>query len=73
LGYRRARLCAACSLGVAGTEVLGHEFHYARTVLASGDPLVDCRDATGAEVPEQGVRQGSITGTFFHVIDQVAP
>jgi cobyrinic acid a,c-diamide synthase len=73
LGYRRARLRAACSLGAAGTEVLGHEFHYARKVLASGDPLVDCRDAAGAEVPEQGVRQGSITGTFFHVIDRVAP
>jgi cobyrinic acid a,c-diamide synthase len=73
LGYRRARLRTACSLGAVGTEVLGHEFHYARTVLASGDPLVDCRDATGAEVPEQGVRQGSITGTFFHVIDRVAP
>jgi hypothetical protein len=23
-------------------------------------------------VPEQGARQGSITGTFFHVIDRVA-
>jgi cobyrinic acid a,c-diamide synthase len=73
LGYRRARLRAACSLGAEGTEVLGHEFHYARTVLASGDPLVDCRDATGAEVPEQGARKGSTTGTFFHVIDRVAP
>jgi cobyrinic acid a,c-diamide synthase len=73
LGYRRARLRAACSLGAEGTEVLGHEFHYARTVSASGDPLVDCRDATGAEVPEQGAREGSTTGTFFHVIDRVAP
>ena len=73
LGYRRARLRAACPLGAAGTEVLGHEFHYASTVSVSGDPLVDCRDAAGAEVPEQGVRRGSITGTFFHVIDQVAP
>jgi cobyrinic acid a,c-diamide synthase len=71
LGYRRARLRVACSLGAEGTEVLGHEFHYASTVLASGDPLVDCRDAAGAEVPEQGVRQGSIAGTFFHVIDLV--
>ena len=73
LGYRRARLRAACSLGAEGTEVFGHEFHYARTVSASGDPLVDCRDATGAEVPEQGARKGSTTGTFFHVIDRVAP
>jgi cobyrinic acid a,c-diamide synthase len=73
LGYRRARLRTACSLGAEGTEVLGHEFHYARTVSASGDPLVDCKDAVGAEVAEQGVRQGSVTGTFFHVIDRVVP
>jgi cobyrinic acid a,c-diamide synthase len=72
LGYRRARLRVACCLGAEGTEVLGHEFHYASTVLASGDPLVDCTDAAGIEVPEQGARQGSITGTFFHVIDRVA-
>jgi cobyrinic acid a,c-diamide synthase len=71
LGYRRARLRAACPLGAAGTEVLGHEFHYASTVSVSGDPLVDCRDAAGGEVPEHGARQGSITGTFFHVIDRV--
>jgi cobyrinic acid a,c-diamide synthase len=73
LGYRRVRLRAACLLGAEGTEMLGHEFHYASTVSASGAPLVDCRDATGAEVPEQGTRQGSVTGTFFHVIDRVAP
>jgi cobyrinic acid a,c-diamide synthase len=72
LGYRRARLRSACSLGAAGTEVFGHEFHYASTVSAVGDALVDCRDAQGIEVPEQGVRQGSITGTFFHVIDGAA-
>jgi cobyrinic acid a,c-diamide synthase len=72
LGYRRARLRTACSLGAAGTEVFGHEFHYASTVSAVGDALVDCRDASGIEVLEQGVRQGSITGTFFHVIDGAA-
>jgi cobyrinic acid a,c-diamide synthase len=72
LGYRRARLRTACSLGAAGAEVFGHEFHYASTVSASGDALVDCRDASGSEVPEQGARRGSITGTFFHVIDGAA-
>jgi cobyrinic acid a,c-diamide synthase len=69
LGYRRAWLRATCSLGAEGSEVFGHEFHYATTVSAGGDPLVDCRDASGAAVPEQGGRQGSTTGTFFHVID----
>jgi cobyrinic acid a,c-diamide synthase len=72
LGYRRARLQGNCSLGAEGTEVFGHEFHYASTVSINGDPLVDCRDASGGSVPEQGARQGSTTGTFFHVIDGAA-
>jgi cobyrinic acid a,c-diamide synthase len=72
LGYRRARLQRDCSLGSEGTEVFGHEFHYASTVSVRGDSLVDCRDASGVSVPEQGVRQGSVTGTFFHVIDGAA-
>jgi len=69
LGYRRARLQQNCSLGAEGAEVFGHEYHYASTVSVHGDSLVDCRDASGASVPEQGLRQGSTTGTFFHVID----
>lgn len=72
LGYRRARLQRDCSLGAEGTEVFGHEFHYASTVSVNGDSLVDCRDASGTKVPEQGTRQGSTTGTFFHVIDGAA-
>ena len=72
LGYRRARLQRDCSLGAEGTDVFGHEFHYASTVSVRGDSLVDCRDASGVSVPEQGVRQGSVTGTFFHVIDGAA-
>jgi cobyrinic acid a,c-diamide synthase len=72
LGYRRARLQRDCSLGVAGSEVFGHEYHYASTVSVHGDALVDCKDAAGADVPEQGMRQGSTTGTFFHVIDGAA-
>jgi cobyrinic acid a,c-diamide synthase len=72
LGYRRARLTRGCSLGVEGAEVFGHEYHYASTVSVQGDSLVDCRDASGVSVPEQGLRQGSVTGTFFHVIDGAA-
>jgi len=72
LGYRRARLQQNCSLGAEGAEVFGHEYHYASTVSIHGDSLVDCRDASGASVPEQGIRNGSTTGTFFHVIDGAA-
>lgn len=70
LGYRRARLGSACPLGAVGSEIFGHEFHYA-SVLASGDePLVECRDAAGQVVPEAGARRGSVSGTFFHFIDR---
>jgi len=68
LGYRSARLAAACALGPAGTAILGHEFHYARALSVGDDPLVDCRDASGAVVAEAGARRGSVSGTFFHAI-----
>ena len=68
IGYRRARLKADCVLGQAGTEIMGHEFHYARTLSIGDEPLVDCRDVSGAAVPEAGARRGSVSGTFFHAI-----
>ncbi len=68
LGYRRARLCADGVLGGAGSEILGHEFHYAQILSAGDDALVDCRDASGVVVPEAGARRGSVSGTFFHAI-----
>lgn len=68
LGYRRARLRAACALGEPGLEILGHEFHYA-TVVSTGDKsLVDCRDVEGRPVAEAGAHRGSVSGTFFHAI-----
>lgn len=70
LGYRRARLLGDCSLGSAGMEIMGHEFHYASTLSAGDDPLVECRDASGASIAEGGARQGSASGTFFHAIDR---
>jgi cobyrinic acid a,c-diamide synthase len=73
LGYRRARLRSACPLGAVGSEIFGHEFHYA-SILSSGDePLVDCSDAAGEAVPEAGARRGSVSGTFFHFIDRQQP
>ena len=70
LGYRRARLLVDCPLGAAGMEIMGHEFHYASTLSAGDDPLVACRDASGASIAEGGARQGSVSGTFFHAIDR---
>jgi cobyrinic acid a,c-diamide synthase len=73
LGYRRARLKAACALGPAGMEVLGHEFHYASALSSDDEPLVECRDAAGLPVVESGARRGSVSGTFFHFIDRREP
>jgi cobyrinic acid a,c-diamide synthase len=71
LGYRRARLRAPCALGVAGSEVMGHEFHYASLLALGDEPLVECRDANGAAVAEGGGRRASVSGTFFHFIDGI--
>jgi cobyrinic acid a,c-diamide synthase len=70
LGYRRARLKVACPLGAVGAEIMGHEFHYASLLSSDDEPLVECRDATGAPVAEGGGRRGSVSGTFFHFIDR---
>jgi cobyrinic acid a,c-diamide synthase len=68
LGYRRATLRLDCALGKAGSDIMGHEFHYA-SVLSTGDePLALCHDAHGVAVEEQGARRGSVSGTFFHAI-----
>jgi cobyrinic acid a,c-diamide synthase len=70
LGYRTARLDADCALGAAGTEILGHEFHYASVLAVGDDRLVECRDASNAVVAEAGARRGSVSGTFFHAISK---
>lgn len=73
LGYRRARLQADCSLGQSGSEIVGHEFHYASVLSAGDDPLVECRDAHGAPIAEAGARRGPVSGTFFHAISTSSP
>ncbi|MBM3647833.1 MAG: cobyrinate a,c-diamide synthase [Alphaproteobacteria bacterium] len=70
LGYRRARLLADSALGVAGSAVMGHEFHFCRVLRVGDEPLVDCRDARGDTVSEAGARRGTVSGTFFHFIDR---
>jgi len=68
LGYRRARLLAGGALGPSGTEILGHEFHYASVLSAKDEALVECRNGAGAPVAEAGARRGTVSGTFFHAI-----
>jgi cobyrinic acid a,c-diamide synthase len=70
LGFRKARLLATSALGPKGATFYGHEFHYASLSQSDDDPFVDTEDASADRVPEQGGRRGSVTGTFFHVIDR---
>jgi cobyrinic acid a,c-diamide synthase len=69
LGYRAARLAADNCLGPAGTELRGHEFHYASiTDPGSEAPFAFVRDAYGSDALPAGGRRGFVSGSFFHVI-----
>jgi len=69
LGYRTARLLAACPLGAAGATVRGHEFHHASLIAPGRDePLAKIADAQGRAIDVAGSRRASVSGTFFHVI-----
>jgi cobyrinic acid a,c-diamide synthase len=69
LGYRRARLLSDCALGTTGTEIRGHEFHYARmTDVGTDEKLAALADGEGRELGAFGGRRGLVTGAFFHAI-----
>jgi cobyrinic acid a,c-diamide synthase len=69
LGYRCARLLSDCALGAKGTEVRGHEFHYAHMTDAGTDEkLAALADGEGRELGSFGGRRGFVTGAFFHAI-----
>jgi cobyrinic acid a,c-diamide synthase len=72
LGYRRAELAADMPGHAPGTQLRGHEFHYATIVAQPDAPLAAVCDANGVEVTETGSRRGRATGTFFHLIAEEA-
>jgi cobyrinic acid a,c-diamide synthase len=72
LGYRRAELAADMPGLAPGTQLRGHEFHYATIIAQPDPPLAAVRDANGAEVTETGSRRGRVSGTFFHLIAEEA-
>lgn len=65
LGYRHLRPLGGPFTG----PLTGHEFHYATTLKATGDPLFAATDAEGTGLPSMGLRAGSVSGSFAHVID----
>jgi cobyrinic acid a,c-diamide synthase len=71
LGYRQGTLLADGPLGAAGRTFRGHEFHYARVVSEGGaQSLFAVQDAACRDLGSQGRRQGSVFGSFLHLIDE---
>jgi cobyrinic acid a,c-diamide synthase len=67
LGYRNAVI----ERGPFKGRWTAHEFHYATTLRAEGDPLFgDVTDAEGLPVAETGLRLGQVSGSFLHLIDR---
>jgi cobyrinic acid a,c-diamide synthase len=70
LGYRDATLAEGSALGIAGTRLRGHEFHYATklTEATPDAPFAFVADAYGSAAAPTGSRRGHVSGSFFHVI-----
>jgi cobyrinic acid a,c-diamide synthase len=74
LGYRRAILRTDTPLGAAGAVFRGHEFHYATiTRQGAGIALFSVIGAADEHVGAYGLRQGSVFGSFIHLIDRETP
>jgi cobyrinic acid a,c-diamide synthase len=71
LGYRQGALLSDSPLGKGGREFRGHEFHYATVVEEGpGESLFAVEDAACRNLGRQGRRQGSVFGSFLHLIDE---
>lgn len=65
LGYRQLHAAA----GPLAGHWSGHEFHYATTLSAKGMPLFTAQDAEGTSLPPMGLRDGTVSGSFAHLIE----
>ncbi|ARN80569.1 cobyrinate a,c-diamide synthase [Methylocystis bryophila] len=68
LGYRRATLLAPHALGASGAILYGHEFHYAVTLREEGEAFAEVRDAYSQDARRCGLRRGTVSGSFFHLL-----
>ena len=65
LGYRDLTPLGGPFVG----PLKAHEFHYATTLHAAGNPLFHAADAQGNELGKTGLTQGNVSGSFAHLID----
>ncbi len=73
LGYRRLALLESGPLGRPAVPWRGHEFHYARETERQGKALFQAVDASGDALGAAGCREGSVAGSFIHLIDRHPP
>ncbi len=67
LGYRQMQ---ALGGPWAGQNFRGHEFHFAEEISApAAEPLFECTDADGNPLGLAGAVQGSVAGSYMHLID----
>ncbi|MGQ3486918.1 cobyrinate a,c-diamide synthase [Roseovarius pacificus] len=57
--------------GPFDTCFMAHEFHYATTLSTCGKTLFKAADAEGAPLPDMGLSNGAVCGSFAHVIDAI--
>jgi len=65
LGYRRLTPVS----GLWTRPLLGHEFHYASTLKREGQTLFKATNAEGDTLPDMGLINGNVCGSFAHMID----
>ncbi|WP_439142768.1 cobyrinate a,c-diamide synthase [Planktotalea sp.] len=65
LGYR----VLEADRGLFKGKWSAHEFHYATTKRAQGTPLFRAQDAEGTALPDMGLINGHVSGSFAHIID----
>ncbi|MEM9045177.1 MAG: cobyrinate a,c-diamide synthase [Pseudomonadota bacterium] len=66
LGYR-----SVTGSGPLAGAFSAHEFHYATTDEERGEPLfTQVRDGSGAPLPDIGLRDGRVMGSFAHLIER---
>lgn len=65
LGYRHLKALGGPWQGALNA----HEFHYATTIRARGNPLFTAWNAEGDTLEPMGLISGNTTGSFAHIID----
>ncbi|MEM9099782.1 MAG: cobyrinate a,c-diamide synthase [Pseudomonadota bacterium] len=67
LGYRKV-----VGSGPLSSTYAAHEFHYSTIDVEVGTPLfTEVQDGSGASIPDMGLRDGLVMGSFAHLIERL--